>query len=91
MNRNAPSAVAVGVVVRGAAQACLSVSMPSVRCDPHQLPSLIATLGAAARRVEADLAAAGSGRRNRAAGLGKRQATQRNPGMADAAPSRTVT
>ncbi len=53
--------VAVGVAVRGAdgaAQAGLSVSMPSVRYDPHQLPSLIATLGAAARDLEADLAAA---------------------------------
>jgi DNA-binding IclR family transcriptional regulator len=52
--------VAVGVAVRGAdgaAQAGLSVSMPSVRYDPHQLPSLVATLGVAARRLEADLAA----------------------------------
>lgn len=50
--------VAVGVVVRGAdgtAQAGLSVSMPSVRYDPHQLPSLVATLAAAARRLEAEL------------------------------------
>jgi DNA-binding IclR family transcriptional regulator len=55
--------VAVGVAVRGAdgaAQAGLSVSMPSVRYDPHQLPSLIAALGAAARRLEAGLAAGGS-------------------------------
>ena len=53
--------VAVGVAVRaadGTAQAGLSVSMPSVRYDPHQLPSLVATLGAAARRLEADLATA---------------------------------
>ena len=53
--------VAVGVVVRGAdgtAQAGLSVSMPSVRYDPHQLRPLVATLGAAGRGLEADLAAA---------------------------------
>ena len=53
--------VAVGVPVRspdGAAQAGLSVSMPSVRYDPHQLPVLVATLGDAARRLENDLAAA---------------------------------
>ena len=52
--------VAVGVAVRGGdstAQAGLSVSMPSVRYDPLRLPSLVATLGAAARRLEADLAA----------------------------------
>lgn len=53
--------VAVGVPVRdrdGTAQAGLSVSMPSVRYDSHELPSLVATLNAAARAVEADLAAA---------------------------------
>lgn len=53
--------VAVGVPVRGeggTAQAGLSVSMPSVRYDPHDLPSLVATLNAAARAVETDLAAA---------------------------------
>lgn len=52
--------VAVGVVVRradGAPQAGLSVSMPSVRYDPHRLGSLVATLSAAARGLEADLAA----------------------------------
>jgi DNA-binding IclR family transcriptional regulator len=53
--------VAVGVVVRGAdgtALAGLSVSMPSVRYDPQELPSLVATLNAASRGLEADLAAA---------------------------------
>jgi DNA-binding IclR family transcriptional regulator len=53
--------VAVGVAVRdpdGTAQAGLSVSMPSVRYDPRQLPPLVATLTAAARGLEADLAAA---------------------------------
>jgi Bacterial transcriptional regulator/IclR helix-turn-helix domain len=53
--------VAVGVAVRGddsTAQAGLSVSMPRVRYDPLRLPSLVATLGAAGRRLEADLAAA---------------------------------
>lgn len=53
--------VAVGVPVRGeggTAQAGLSVSMPSVRYDPHDLPSLVATLNAAAHAVETDLAAA---------------------------------
>jgi len=53
--------VAVGVVVRGTdgtAQAGLSVSMPSVRYDPHQLRSLVATLGVAGRGLEADLATA---------------------------------
>jgi hypothetical protein len=29
--------------------------MPSVRYDPHQLPSLVATLAAVARRLEAEL------------------------------------
>ena len=51
--------VAVGVPVRGkdgAAQAGLSVSMPSVRYDPRRLQSLVATLNAAARGLEADLA-----------------------------------
>ncbi|MFJ2093406.1 IclR family transcriptional regulator [Streptomyces sp. NPDC087901] len=53
--------VAVGVPVRdrdGTALAGLSVSMPSVRYDSHDLPSLVATLNAAARAVETDLAAA---------------------------------
>ncbi|MFD7730335.1 IclR family transcriptional regulator [Kitasatospora phosalacinea] len=50
---------AVGVVVRdgaGAAVAGLSVSMPSVRYDPHRLQSLVAALEATARALEADLA-----------------------------------
>ncbi|MFE6977932.1 IclR family transcriptional regulator [Streptomyces sp. NPDC057682] len=53
--------VAVGVPVHGAdgtPQAGLSVSLPSVRYDAHDLPSLVATLGAAARAMEADLRAA---------------------------------
>ena len=53
--------VAVGVMVRGpdgTAQAGLSVSMPSVRYDRHQLPGLAETLRATAGRLEADLAAA---------------------------------
>lgn len=53
--------VAVGVPVRGEdgeAQAGLSVSMPSVRYDPGRLRSLVATLQAATRALEADLAAA---------------------------------
>ncbi|MFF1923414.1 IclR family transcriptional regulator [Streptomyces sp. NPDC058221] len=53
--------VAVGVPVRdreGTAQAGLSVSMPSVRYDSRSLRSLVATLSAAARAVETDLAAA---------------------------------
>jgi len=50
--------VAVGVLVRdpdGVAHAGLSVSMPSVRYEPGLLPSLVATLHAAARGLEADL------------------------------------
>jgi DNA-binding IclR family transcriptional regulator len=42
----------------GNAQAGLSVSMPSVRYDRHQLPALAQTLRATAGRLEADLAAA---------------------------------
>ncbi|MGA4844275.1 IclR family transcriptional regulator [Streptomyces sp. G45] len=52
--------VAVGVPVRGpdgAALAGLSVSLPSVRYDPHRLRSLVATLEAAAHSVERELAA----------------------------------
>ncbi|MET9356099.1 IclR family transcriptional regulator C-terminal domain-containing protein [Streptomyces sp. NPDC006617] len=51
--------VAVGVPVReegGRAVAGLSVSMPSVRYDSHRLPPLVATLNAAARALETDLA-----------------------------------
>jgi DNA-binding IclR family transcriptional regulator len=53
--------VAVGVMVHGAdggPQAGLSVSMPSVRYDTHQLPSLVAMLKAAGHSLETDLAAA---------------------------------
>nr|WBO80902.1 helix-turn-helix domain-containing protein [Streptomyces sp. SBE_14.2] len=51
--------VAVGVLVRdrdGTALAGLSVSLPSVRYDAQLLPALVATLEAAARAVERDLA-----------------------------------
>jgi DNA-binding IclR family transcriptional regulator len=51
--------VAVGVPVRdpdGRALAGLSVSLPSVRYDPHRLRSLVATLDAAAHALEQDLA-----------------------------------
>ncbi|MFF4835190.1 IclR family transcriptional regulator [Streptomyces sp. NPDC001315] len=54
--------VAVGVPVRdrdGAALAGLSVSLPSVRYDPHRLRSLVATLNAAAHALEQDLAEEG--------------------------------
>ncbi|NEC51118.1 IclR family transcriptional regulator [Actinospica acidiphila] len=54
--------VAVGVPVRdrdGTALAGLSVSMPGVRYDPHRLQPLVATLDAAARALERDLADAG--------------------------------
>ena len=36
--------------------ASISVSMPSVRYDPHQLRGLVAALGFAAQAVETDLA-----------------------------------
>ncbi|WP_432102217.1 IclR family transcriptional regulator [Streptomyces sp. bgisy091] len=51
--------VAVGVPVRdedGTALAGLSVSIPSVRYDPHRLRSLVDTLESAARALERDLA-----------------------------------
>jgi DNA-binding IclR family transcriptional regulator len=50
--------VAVGCPVRrpdGSATAGISVSMPSVRYDPHRLRSLVATLGFAAGAIEAEL------------------------------------
>ena len=49
--------VAVGVPVRdeGVAVAGLSVSMPGVRYDRHDLPALVGTLQAAARALEVDL------------------------------------
>ncbi|MFI1164510.1 IclR family transcriptional regulator [Streptomyces sp. NPDC020801] len=52
--------VAIGVPVRdadGVALAGVSVSLPGVRYDPGGLQSLVATLNAAARGIEADLAA----------------------------------
>jgi DNA-binding IclR family transcriptional regulator len=51
--------VAVGVPVRdqdGTAVAGLSVSMPSMRYDPHRLQPLVAALDAAAHALEKDLA-----------------------------------
>ncbi|MER6330470.1 IclR family transcriptional regulator [Streptomyces sp. NPDC001034] len=51
--------IAIGVPVRdrdGTTLAGLSVSMPSVRYDPHRLQSLVKDLGAAARALEDDLA-----------------------------------
>jgi DNA-binding IclR family transcriptional regulator len=56
--RSEKGVVAVGVPVRdrtGRAVAGLSVSMPSVRYDRHELPGLVATLQAAAQALEADL------------------------------------
>jgi DNA-binding IclR family transcriptional regulator len=53
--------VAVGVAVRngdGTAQAGLAVSMPSVRYNPQHLQPMVATLQAAAHRLEGDLAPA---------------------------------
>jgi DNA-binding IclR family transcriptional regulator len=49
----------VGVPVRdrdGTALAGLSVSMPSVRYDPHHLQSLVTALNAAAHALKEDLA-----------------------------------
>ncbi|WP_245546109.1 IclR family transcriptional regulator [Nocardia higoensis] len=49
--------VAIGVPVRGAdgkALAGLSISMPSVRYDRHELPGLVATLHRSAGAIEAD-------------------------------------
>ncbi|MFG3289109.1 IclR family transcriptional regulator [Streptomyces sp. NPDC048179] len=51
--------VAIGVPVRdlaGTALASLAMSMPSVRYDRHRLQPLVATLNAAARALEEDLA-----------------------------------
>lgn len=51
--------IAIGVPVRdrdGTALAGLSVSMPSVRYDPHQLPATVTALNATARALEDDLA-----------------------------------
>jgi DNA-binding IclR family transcriptional regulator len=52
--------VAVGVVVRGedgTARGGLSVSMPSVRYNPHRLQSLVTALNVAGRALEVGLAA----------------------------------
>jgi DNA-binding IclR family transcriptional regulator len=57
--RSERGVVAVGVPLRdadGTAIAALSVSMPSVRYDRHELPALVATLHLAAGAIEADLA-----------------------------------
>ena len=59
--RSERGVVAVGRPVRnpeGVAVAGLSISMPSVRYDPHRLPSWVAAIGFAARAIEADLRAA---------------------------------
>lgn len=56
--RSERGVVAVGCAVRnpaGEAIAGLSVSMPSVRYEPHQLPTLVAAIRFAARAIEADL------------------------------------
>lgn len=56
--RSERGVVAVGKAVRGAegqALAGLSISMPSVRYDPHQLRSHVAALGFATRAIENDL------------------------------------
>ncbi|MER5842996.1 MULTISPECIES: IclR family transcriptional regulator [Streptomyces] len=58
-NRSERGLVAVGVPVRdreGRTLAGLSISMPGVRYDPHELQSLVTTLQAAARALGADLA-----------------------------------
>jgi DNA-binding IclR family transcriptional regulator len=55
--------VAVGCPVRdaaGTAVAGVSVSMPSVRYDPHRLPSWVAAIGFAVGAIEAELAGPGS-------------------------------
>lgn len=57
--RSEKGVVAVGVPVRngsGHTVAGLSVSMPSTRYDRHDLPTLVATLQAAVRAIESDLA-----------------------------------
>lgn len=59
--RSERGVVAVGRPVRnadGEAVAGLSISMPSVRYDPHQLRSWVAAIGFAAKAIEADLRAA---------------------------------
>jgi len=59
--RSERGVVAVGRPVRdaeGVAVAGLSVSMPSVRYDPQQLPGWVAAIGFAVRVIEAELRAA---------------------------------
>lgn len=56
--RSEHGVVAVGVPLRNAegdAVAGLSLSMPSVRYDPHLLRAWVAAIGAAAKAIEADL------------------------------------
>ena len=56
--RSERGVVAIGRPVRdgeGRAVAGLSISMPSVRYDPHQLESLVAAIGFAVKAIEADL------------------------------------
>jgi DNA-binding IclR family transcriptional regulator len=56
--RSERGVVAVGRPVRrpdGSAAAGISISMPSVRYDPHRLRSYVATLGLAAGAIEAEL------------------------------------
>jgi DNA-binding IclR family transcriptional regulator len=56
--RSERGVVAIGRPVRdaeGRAVAGLSISMPSVRYDPHQLRSLVAAIGFAVKAIEADL------------------------------------
>lgn len=56
--RSERGVVAVGRPVRrpdGSVAAGISISMPSVRYDPHRLRSYVATLGLAAGAIEAEL------------------------------------
>lgn len=58
--RSERGVVAVGAPVRrpdGTAAAGLSISMPSVRYDPHQLHRLVVAISRAVRAVESDLTA----------------------------------
>jgi DNA-binding IclR family transcriptional regulator len=60
-DRSERGLVAVGVLVRGpdaVALAGVSLSMPGVRYDPSRLERLVATLNAAARAIETELALA---------------------------------
>jgi len=76
--------VAVGVVVHGAdgtPLAGLSVSMPAVRYDPHRLQSLVATLSAASRSLEAGLAAPPAGRPGSSAVTSRSDETRTDAGL----------